>query len=185
MLRSMRKHGSKWVLGFLVVIISVVFIFTFGFGNKGQVDPTVAKVGSHEITRMEYNRTMKSALDMMKGRGGSVSDEERTKLRETVINDLIDKYVLLQKAADMGLSVSDAEYIENLKGQGLVKKDGTFDRETYLLYARRTGPDLETFEKNLRQGMVIARLVNIIQDNAPTLPTTRRSSQTISRGGDR
>ena len=25
----------EWVLGFLVVVISVVFIFTFGFSNRG------------------------------------------------------------------------------------------------------------------------------------------------------
>jgi parvulin-like peptidyl-prolyl isomerase len=164
----MRKHGSKWVLGFLVVIISVVFIFTFGFGNKGQVDPTVAKVGSHEITRMEYNRAMKNALDAMRQRGRSVSDEDRAKLREAVLSDLVDRYVLVQKATEMGLSVSDREYVDNLMGQGLVKKDGTFDRETYLQYVRRTGIDLETFEKNERQMMLIGRLINIIQDNAPT-----------------
>ena len=36
MLRFMRKHGSKWVLGFLVVIIIVTFVFGFGFSRKGR-----------------------------------------------------------------------------------------------------------------------------------------------------
>lgn len=167
MLRSMRKHGSKWVLGFLVVIISVVFIFTFGFNNKGQMDRTVAEVGSHQITAMEYQDALRRATDMMRAQGRGASDVDRAKLRETVINDLIDKYVLLKKAADMGLSVSDREYDEGLHALGLFNdKDGTFNRKLYVDYVKRSmGVDVKTFEENQKQMMLVQRVVTIIQDN--------------------
>ena len=68
MLRSMRKHRSK-VLGFLVVIIIVVFVFAFGFSGKGQGDKTVAQIGSHKITAMEYYKTYDRVLESMRSQG--------------------------------------------------------------------------------------------------------------------
>ena len=72
MLRTMRKHGSKWVLGFLVVVISVVFVFTFGFNNKGQAERPVAEVGSHKITAMEYQNAYNKAADSYRTQEGQV-----------------------------------------------------------------------------------------------------------------
>ena len=34
MLRFMRKHASRWVLGVLLVIIIVTFVFGFGFSRN-------------------------------------------------------------------------------------------------------------------------------------------------------
>ncbi len=164
MLRTMRKHGSKWVLGFLVVIISVVFVFTFGFNNKGQADKTLAEVGSHRITAMEYQDAYRRAAEFERMQGKTRSDEDQMKLKEIVMNELIDKYVLLKKAGEMGISVSDREFTENLTQAGF-NKNGKFDRQAYLEYLRRSNLEPKTFEENHRQSMVIGRMMSIIMDN--------------------
>lgn len=165
MLRSMRKHRSK-VLGVLVVVISVVFVFAFGFSNRGQTDRTVAEVASHKITTAEYQDAMTKAVDVMRMRGQSAGDEDRSKLGEMVLNELIDKYLLLKKAAEMGITVSDREYAESLAQLGLFnEKNGGFNKQLYLEYVRRTGLDLKTFEENQKQMMIIQRVMSIIQDN--------------------
>jgi hypothetical protein len=161
----MRKHGSKWVLGFLVVIISVVFVFTFGFNSKGQADRTLAEVGSHRITVMEYRDAYDKAVNSYRKLYKDKFDENRLKLKETVMNSLVDKYLLLNKAREMGIAVSDREFTENLTGMGIFNRNGRFDRQLYLEVLRRNNLDPKTFEESQRQSMVIGRMMSIIQDN--------------------
>lgn len=169
MLRTMRKHGSRWVLGFLVVVISVVFIFTFGFNNKGGADKTVAEVGSHKITAMEYQdayaKTANSYRELYKDK----FDEKAMGLKEMVMNQLVDRYVLLKKAEDLGLSVSDREFTESLANVGIFNRDGKFDRDIYLNFLRRSNLEPKAFEEGQKQAMAITKLVNIIQDNGSTV----------------
>ncbi len=47
MLRFMRKHASRWVLGIICAVIAVVFVFTFGF-KQGGSEKTVAQVGPYK-----------------------------------------------------------------------------------------------------------------------------------------
>ncbi len=165
MLRSMRKHGSKWVLGFLVVIISVVFVFTFGFSNKGRGDKIAAEVGSTRISASEYRDAYIKTANMYRKLYQDKFDEKAMGLREMVMNQLVDKYVLLKKAEDLGLSVSDREFTESLAQMGIVDSNGQFDRDLYMEFLRRRNLEPKTFEDSQKQAMTIAKLANIVEDN--------------------
>lgn len=167
MLRSMRKHGSRWVLGFLVVIISVVFVFTFGFSNKQAGDKIVAEVGPIKISAAEYRDAYLNTANTYRRLYGDKFDEKAMRLREMVMNQLVDKHLLLRKAQDMGLTVSDKEFYEGLGRMGLVDKNGQFDRDLYMEFLRRQNMEPKTFEDSQKQAMTIAKLVNIIEDNGP------------------
>jgi len=164
MLRSMRKHGSK-VLGILVVVISVVFVFTFGFNSRQRGDKIVAEVGPIKISANEYRDAYISTANTYRRLYGDKFDEQAMGLKKMVINQLVDKYVLLEKAQDLGLSTSDKEFMEGLARMGLVDKNGQFDRDLYMEYLRRQGMEPKTFEENQKQAMTIAKLANIIEDN--------------------
>ena len=87
------------------------------------------------------------------------------KLKETVMNSLVDKYLLLKKAEDMGLRMSDKEFADNLARVDAFKRNGKFDRQAYLDFLRRNNLDPKTFEESERQSMIVGKLVSIIQDN--------------------
>jgi len=165
----MRKHGSRWVLGFLVVVISVVFIFTFGFNNKGGAEKTVAEVGSYKITAMEYQDAYAKTANRYRELYKDKFDERAMGLKEMVMNQLVDKYVLLKKAQELGLSVSDKEFTESLASVGIFNRDGRFDRDIYVNFLRRSNLEPKTFEEGQKQAMAIAKLVAIIQDNGTTV----------------
>ncbi len=137
MLRSMRKHGSKWVLGFLVVVISVVFVFTFGFSNKLRGDKIAAEVGPIKISAAEYRDAYIKTANMYRSLYRDKFDEKAMGLREMVMNQLVDRYVFLKKAEDLGLSVSDKEFMDGLAQMGMVDKSGQFDRDLYMEFLRR------------------------------------------------
>ena len=139
-----------------------MFVFTFGFNKGGQADKTLAEVGSHKISAMEYREAYSKALAHFADK----SDEGQMKLKEMVMNELVDKYVLLEKAREMGIGVSDREFAENLAGAGIFNTNGKFDRRLYLEFLKRNNLDLKTFEEGQRQAMTIGRMMSIIQDNS-------------------
>jgi len=160
----MRKHGSK-VLGVLVIVIAVVFVFTFGFNSKQRGDKIAAEVGPIKITASEYQDVYMRMAGTYRRLYGDKFDEKAMGLREMVMNQLVDKYVLLEKAQDLGLSTSDKEFMEGLARTGLVDKSGQLNRDLYMEFLRRQNMEPRTFEETQKQAMTIAKLVAIVEDN--------------------
>lgn len=165
MLRFMRKHASRWVLGVLLGIIIVTFVFGFGFSrNDGTKNAVV--VGSYKIPPTEYWELYKKTESYyrMLFREG-FNDTIRNELKQTVMNQVVDKYLLLTKAKEMGLSVSDREIQDNLDSAEIFKRNGKFDKKLYLDFLRRNNLNPQQFEEEQREGMLMNKLVSIIQDN--------------------
>ena len=160
----MRKHGSK-ILGVLVVVIIVVFVFAYGFTAKQRGDKIAAEVGPKKITAGEYQDVYARMASTYRRAYGDKFDEKAMGLKETVMNQLVDKYVLLEKAQGLGLSTSDREFMEGLARMGLVDKSGQLDRDLYIEFLRRQNMEPKTFEETQKQAMTIAKLVAIVEDN--------------------
>jgi peptidyl-prolyl cis-trans isomerase D len=161
MLRFMRKVASRWVLGGFLALIIIAFVFGFGF-NRLKDTNDLGKVGPYPITAYEYHdqyTKMENYYRMLfKGQFDETMRNE-LKLKETVLDRMIDKYLLLTKAKELGITVSEKEIAEN----DAFKKNGKFDRATYEYLLRKNGVEPEQYE----QEMVVAKLISIIQDNAP------------------
>jgi hypothetical protein len=167
MLRFMRKFASRWVLGFILAVIIIAFVFGFGF-NRGGNKYTIGSVGSYEISPFEY-RDLYTNMEkyyraMFKDRFDEVAKNELN-LKELAINELIDKYLLLTKAREIGVSISDKEIEDNLIGVDAFKKKGKFDRETYENFYRRKGMDPRKVDQDTRDYMLVERVKSIIVDN--------------------
>ena len=99
---------------------------------------------------------------------GDKFDEEmgnEQKLKEMVMNQLLDKYLFLKKAEDMGLKVSGKEFDEFLEGIGAFKRNGAFDRQAYEEFLKRNNMEPKTFEDEQKQAMLIEKTIRIILDN--------------------
>ena len=169
MLRFMRRHASRWVLGGLLAIIILTFVFSFGF-SRSSLDKSLAKVGPYRISVPEYWEAYKKTENYYRLLYGEKLDEttrNELKLKETVMNQLVDKYLLLTKAQDMGLSVSEKEIADSLLAVSVFNKNGKFDRAVYLDFLRRNNLNPKQFEDDQRQSMLINKVISIIQDNGP------------------
>ncbi len=167
MLRFMRKHASRWLLGVICAVIIVVFVFTFGF-KQGGLEKTVAQVGPYKISAAEYYQTHSKMEKFYRKLYGDKFDEEagsQQKLKEMVMNQLLDKYLLLEKAEDMGLKVSGKEFGEFLSGIEVFKRNGAFDRQAYEEFLKRNNTDPKMFEEEQKQAMLIEKTLRIILDN--------------------
>lgn len=169
MLRFMRKHASRWLLGIICAIIIVVFVFTFGF-SKGGPEKTVAQVGPYRISAAEYYRTYNRLENFYRNLYRDKFDEEtrnQLKLKEAAMDQLVDKYLFLKKADDMGVRVSEREFKAYLSAIEVFKRNGAFSRQAYEEFLRRNNLDPKTFENGEKQAMIIEKAMRIIGDNGP------------------
>lgn len=163
MLKSMRKHARYFYVLFVIVILS------FMFWGVGTVDksPTVsvAEIGKDKITVEEYWRTyekMREALrEVYKGQL-TEEIEKQLRIKETVLNSLIEERVLLISAAEMGIAVTDKELQEAITTDPRFMRDGVFRKEIYFrtLELNRLTPDM--FESAARQQLTLLKMRRLI-----------------------
>lgn len=168
MLRMMRKHASRWVLGLLCGIITIAFVFTFGF-NQGGTEQTVAEVGPYKISAVEYHDLYNKTVEQYRAMYRDKFDDEmknELKLKDRVIDALVDRYLLLKQADDMGIRVTDKEYAEYLTSMGVFNRNGKFDRDMFLEFLRRSNMDPKSFEQQQKREMTIAKLMAVIGDHS-------------------
>lgn len=167
MLRFMRKHATSFMIKALFGIIIIVFIF-WGVGSFRQRDKVVAEVGPYKIYYTEYIETYKRFLNMYKMIYKDSLDENllnSLKIKEKVMDDLIDKYILLIVGKNIGINISDKELNQHITSMNAFYKNGKFDKTLYEEQLKRYNLDPKRFEEGERTSLLTTRLINIFIDN--------------------
>lgn len=171
MLRFMRKHATGFFVKALFGLIIVVFIF-WGVGSYQERDKVVAKVGPYKIThtqyRENYTRLLNFYRSVMKDQFDAKTEEE-LKLRERAMDELVNQALLLIIAGDIGVSVSEREFIEYVGQMGNFIKDGKFEKNLYLETLKRNGIDPKQFEETERKKLLMSKVARIISDIGTSL----------------
>lgn len=166
MLKLMRKHATGWMIKIIFGAIIVVFV-GFGVGTLAQKEKPIAEIGDYKISLREYREAYNKTLDFYKILYKDKFDDnmlKELKMKEKVMDDLVDKYLLLMKADELGLKVSDQEFGDFINGIEGFKKDGKFNKEQYLLALRRNNLDPEKFEGPQKKSMLVQKVIKVIQD---------------------
>jgi peptidyl-prolyl cis-trans isomerase D len=167
MLRYMRKHATGYMIKTMFVLIIVVFIF-WGVGSFTRGEKSLAEVGPYKISAMEYQQNYQKLLGFYRMIYREQLDEKmmaQLKLKESVMNQLVDKYLMLVEAGVMDVRVSDREFTEHLAGMEAFKRDGKFNRDLYMEVLKRSGKDPKVFEEEEKQSLLVSKMLAILQDN--------------------
>ncbi len=164
MLKVMRsnKFFSVFFLGFLTIAISIVFVF-WGIGpQQNSSSVIVAEVNKSRITLTEYELAYESAY--RRAREIYKTDEEMKKLnlRNRVLDELIDRRVLMNAAKDAGITVSEDEVREVIMNQPAFKKNGVFDKDVYLRRLKLSRMTAGLFESEVRRDLLINKIRRLI-----------------------
>ncbi len=168
MLRFMRKYARGWFVKIIFGAIIVVFVAFFGYGTLRPGDEVVGRVGSHKITLMEYRENYDRLLKLYRNLYRDKLDDavlKQLKLKEQAMNQIIDKYLVLAKAKEMGLSVTDKEFAEHIARIEAFKRNGKFDEKAYIEVLNKNGLDPKRFEESERASMLSKKLFDIVKDN--------------------
>jgi peptidyl-prolyl cis-trans isomerase D len=163
MLKSMRKHARYFYVLFFIVILTFIF---WGVGTLDKpTSVSVAEVGDQKITVEEFWRTYERFRSMYRDLSGGQLDEEaekKLKLKETVLNTLIEERVLLAAAKQWDVTVTDKELQEAIMRDQRFIRDGAFRKDVYFrtLELNRLTPDM--FEYSLRQELTLQKIRRLI-----------------------
>lgn len=165
MLDQLRRHAGSWVIKAVLSLIILSFIVFFGYSHLSSqyADErhTVAKVGNESIPRKKFEAHLETARNRLKeGLKGEVPDGMENFLRQNVLDQLIQRGVLLQYATHLGFTVSDEEVAQTIRSNKQLFPNGVLDLKNYEdsflpSYRQRFG---ENFEEAIRQDLLIEKL---------------------------
>lgn len=174
MLDLMRRKAQSPYIQATIVIIILVFVFWGVGSNQGPGRNNAATVNGQAITYRDFQQAYERTTNRYRKQfGGSLPDAlmNALNLRQQVINQLIERELLLQGAQQMGLRVSDEEIRKTVQTMGSFQDaNGTFDVGRYkeILASSRMTP--ANFEASIRTDLLTDKVVNALGRFAQVMP---------------
>ncbi len=160
-LSLMRKHAQSWIIKFLIAMITVVFIFYFGYSFRSDKGVKVASVNGEPITGIEYRKAYQDLIESYRRQYQQFWNEDLIKslnLRKQALDSLINTKLISQEARRLGLDVTDREVQDAIARYPAFQVNGRFDLSRYrsLLSLNRMEP--EDFEADMARQLLQGKL---------------------------
>jgi peptidyl-prolyl cis-trans isomerase D len=168
MLAFLRQRKRSWVIVFFVAIIVLVFVL-WGVGSyvnePGSESP--AEVNGEKITPAEfefhYQRVVQQYRNLLKE---SFNEDtlRSMNLRGMVLQELIQKRLLLQEARKLGIATSDEELKADITRTPDFQTNGVFDQNRYVQTLRANRLTPAQFEAERRVDLTLQKLYALAGD---------------------
>ncbi len=172
MLDFMRKQSQSYLVYLMFGAIIFVFAVNFGPGSgtncEGPAHTWAARVNGEAIPQQLFTAEYRQRLEYMR-RSAQSSGIELTpellktmKLREQIMDQLVNEKVLAEEAAKRGLEVSNEELLKHLKAS---YKVDSVEFEVYRRWVQRTfQTDVAQFENSVRQQLLADKMRRVVSD---------------------
>jgi peptidyl-prolyl cis-trans isomerase D len=169
MIGIMRRHRKVAQIGLLVVVaafIASLFIFgTTGTGGNGERD-WIARVNGETIPVERYQRRYQAYLDAYSQiYRDKFSPElaERLGLPQQVVSDLVQEALVVQRAKDEGLEVTDEELNAQIHQVPSFQDNGRFSLKRYEEFLKRRGVTATAFENDVRRELTRVKVEGLVK----------------------
>jgi len=174
MLNTLRSK-QKAILWVTVVIVGSAFVF-FGVGGGGAPGSQQKKVAevngeklSYEDFNYSYNQLYKKQIEMYEKYMGYVNSKMRenlgNRIKSQVLNELINKELLIQKAAEIGLYVSVDEIKSVIQQNPYFQENGTFNEKKWNEWINNVPENsLAKYERNIREQIMVNKMVSNLRN---------------------
>jgi peptidyl-prolyl cis-trans isomerase D len=167
MLRVLREHATSWMLRGILILVAVTFISWGGYSFfREKKTSYAAKVDGVEIDINYFNEMYQNVEKQYRDALGPSFSEKMVKdlrLRERVLEDLVDRILETQEASRLGLDVSDEELRNFIESIPYFQYNGQFDPRLYERYLRLTRMSDADFERIQRENLMLSKLTNLIK----------------------
>lgn len=170
MFDSIRDRAQK----LFAWVIFVVIVVPFAMWGVSQYSSTssevnVAVVNGKKISDDEFRQAyeqQRRRIQAMMGKKFDPSLINDEKLKKQVLENMVERQVLLQNAHDAGLRVSDLSVGAEIRSIPNLQTKGEFDTDRYHQMLRSMGYSVGTFENMVRNDLVIQQLSQGITNSA-------------------
>jgi len=171
MLQSIREHSQGWLAWLIVGLISIPFAL-WGINSylNGASKVTVASVNGVDIELTQFQNAMdnyKARLQQVFGKSFDINSMDQNRLKQDVINGLVEQQVLSQYAKKNGMRINDKQLSSMIRSIDVFKdKNGNFSNAIYERQILQSRASPAVFEQQLRGDMIQDQLKRSISDSA-------------------
>lgn len=166
---SFQKKTSSILVTGLISVIVISFMFSGYESLKGSPD-TVAKVGDNPIKyrefQAEFDRQTQFYSQMFGGQPLTSAQIESFNIKESVINNLINRKLIMKLADNIGIIPSELQIKKEIKDMPYFKTNEQFDFERYKMILANARLTPEDFEKDISE-QIKGQLVQTIMQGLP------------------
>lgn len=167
-IQSMRDNSQGLIAKIIVGLIIVVFAL-FGMGSITTFlapVPKVATVNGTDITQQEMEFAVERNRRIMMSQEVPVDDIDEDELRKNVLNDLINRALLIDAAQELGLGFSDAELDDEIRATPVFQLGGVFDPGQFQLIIGGAGFSPLLYREEMRRDKTFQQLSAAISATA-------------------
>jgi peptidyl-prolyl cis-trans isomerase D len=186
MLEQMRKSSQSLLIYVLFGIVIAVFVINFGPQSRGSSceqamgknEHVAADVAGESISQNDFR------YGFMLSGGAQIPAKyaKQERLKETVMDRLIDRELLASEAKRLGFVVTDQQAEDQIADAKIValgsvhsvprlQKDGAFNYDAVKSFAQmELGVPLKVFIEEQRKEMLAAEMRNLLRDSATVSP---------------
>ncbi|MBD3371187.1 MAG: hypothetical protein GF403_00540, partial [Candidatus Coatesbacteria bacterium] len=176
-MQAMRKNLKViiWVaiIGFLAtVVFSWGMNYTSGGGCENE--PMVLVVNGEEVPAYEYDQLFRAIfnqeVEQAKSQYGPlyhpvINQQIAEDVSAEVLEMLVQEYVVRQRAAEWGLTVTDGEIDDVIRATPYFQDEtGVFNPEVYLAQLDEFGTTDDEYRDSLRRDLLVRKVYSIITD---------------------
>lgn len=166
MLTSFRKQKAvlKFALWFVIIAFVVTIFLVWGVGDKVANANYLMKINGQTVSYDEYTTTLENTRNYMRSIFGDNFDSlaQDGELEKKVIEDITNKYLLIQKAEENGITVSDDEVLAMIMSIPSFQVDGQFNKEAYQTILARSRMTPQQFEESVRTDRIAEKMRELI-----------------------
>jgi peptidyl-prolyl cis-trans isomerase D len=165
------KHKRWLQIALLVLIVPPFALFGIDFYFRNtDTGGSLAKIGDVRISEVEFSRALRQAQEKMREMMKSNPDPSllnSPQLKESVLNELIERQITLSRAARAGMTVSDAELQQMIAAvEAFHDSAGKFSRERYRQLLQGEGLTPAAFENQVRTNIMLEQVRSIYSGSA-------------------
>jgi peptidyl-prolyl cis-trans isomerase D len=167
------KHKRWLQIALLVLIVPPFALFGIDFYFRNtDTGGALAKIGDARISEVEYSQALRQAQEKMREMmrdNPNPAMLNSPQLRESVLNELIERKITLSHAAKAGMTVSDSELQKVIAGvEAFRDQSGKFSRERYRQLLQGQGLTPAAFENQVRTSIVLEQVRSVYSGSAFT-----------------
>lgn len=173
MLNMIRQHADSWMIKGILWMIVLAFVGTifYSWGMGGPVEGRsgiLGTVNGKNITLAEYDRSFDNLVSFYRDQfQGRFSEDmiEKMDLKNSALEALIQKKLLLMEAEKQGIQISDAELADRILTNPNFQREKKFSRALYDRFLTFNRMTAQEFEENQRQFLLMEKIETFIKNN--------------------
>ena len=178
MISFLRRHQKSIFAATLSVFFGGMFV---GFGGywftNRDMQGVVARVGKVKITQETLRTRVDLYVERLREQGTELDDAKLTQLKREMLNNMMVDELLVIKANELGLVVTDEELSRDIRATPAFVRAGQFDQEAYFQAVRATFRESpQEYEVERRKSIQTARLKSLFYRMVKITPAEMRET---------